>query len=80
MFLSFNNEYGDDQDCKLMTFILGSRCRDGVALVADKKITSTNEVGSITFEYRQKIFGVLGGSFSVHQVPPKHLSYSGMIS
>jgi 20S proteasome alpha/beta subunit len=42
-----------------MTFILGSRCKDGVVLVADKKITSINVVKSITFEYRQKIFGVL---------------------
>ncbi len=26
-----------------MTFVLGSRCKDGVVLVADMKITSTNE-------------------------------------
>ena len=44
-----------------MTFILGSRCVDGVVLVADRKITRTNEVESITFEYKQKIFGILAG-------------------
>ena len=42
-----------------MTYILGSRCKDGVVLVADKKITSINVVKSITFEYKQKIFGIL---------------------
>jgi len=42
-----------------MTFILGGRYKDGVVLVADKRITSINVVKSITFEYRQKIFGVL---------------------
>ncbi|MGC2425582.1 MAG: hypothetical protein WA421_00990, partial [Nitrososphaeraceae archaeon] len=43
-----------------MTFILGSRCKDGVVIIADRKITSINEIKSITFEYKQKIFGILG--------------------
>jgi 20S proteasome alpha/beta subunit len=52
-----------------VTFILGCRCKNGVVLVADKKITSINEVNSIKFEFKQKIFGVIrhvvfGGSGS----------------
>jgi 20S proteasome alpha/beta subunit len=43
-----------------MTFILGSRCNDGVVLIADRKITLTNEIHSISFEYKQKVFGILG--------------------
>lgn len=42
-----------------MTFILGSRCKDGVVIVADRKITSINEIDSITFEYKEKIFAIL---------------------
>ena len=42
-----------------MTHILGSRCKDGVILVADKKITSINEIKSISFQYKEKIFGIL---------------------
>ena len=42
-----------------MTFILGARCIDGVVLVADKKITKTNEIGSISFEYKRKLHGEL---------------------
>jgi 20S proteasome alpha/beta subunit len=44
-----------------MTFVLGSRCKDGVVLVADMKITSTNEYDSISFDYRNKLFGILDG-------------------
>ena len=43
-----------------MTFILGARCTNGVVLVADKKITRTNEFGSISFEYKRKLHGELG--------------------
>jgi 20S proteasome alpha/beta subunit len=43
-----------------MTFILGGRCIDGVVLVADRKITKTNEIGSISFEYKRKLHGELG--------------------
>lgn len=42
-----------------MTLILGARCIDGVVLVADKKITRTNELGSISFEYKRKLHGEL---------------------
>jgi 20S proteasome alpha/beta subunit len=44
-----------------MTYILGLRCREGVVLVGDKKVTTTNEVESITFEYKRKIHGIIGG-------------------
>lgn len=44
-----------------MTFILGSRCKDGVVLIADRKITSTNEFGSISFDYKNKLYGILDG-------------------
>lgn len=44
-----------------MTFILGSRCKDGVVLVADRKITSTNEFESISFDYKNKLYGILDG-------------------
>ena len=44
-----------------MTFVLGSRCKDGVVLVADRKITSTNEFNSINFDYKNKLFGILDG-------------------
>jgi 20S proteasome alpha/beta subunit len=44
-----------------LTFILGSRCKDGVVLVADKKITSTNEFDSISFDYKNKLYGILDG-------------------
>ena len=43
-----------------MTLILGARCIDGVVLVADKKITKANEIGSISFEYKRKLHGELG--------------------
>jgi 20S proteasome alpha/beta subunit len=42
-----------------MTFILGSRCSDGVVLVADRKMTITNEVQSVSLEYKPKLFGIL---------------------
>jgi 20S proteasome alpha/beta subunit len=42
-----------------MTFILGSRCVDGVVLVADRKITSKDQVESITCSYKDKIFGFI---------------------
>ena len=41
-----------------MTFILGVRCIDGVSLVSDRKMTITNEVQSVSFEYKQKLFGI----------------------
>ena len=49
---------------------MGARCIDGVVLVADKKITKTNEIGSISFEYKNKlhaelnhvIFGISGST------------------
>jgi proteasome subunit B (beta)-like protein len=41
-----------------MTFILGSRCKDGVVLVADRKVTLLhNEIG---FDFdRDKLYGIL---------------------
>ena len=42
-----------------MTLILGARCSDGVVLVADKKITKTNEISSISYEYINKLHGEL---------------------
>jgi 20S proteasome alpha/beta subunit len=44
-----------------MTFVMGCRCSDGIILVADRKITSINALKSISFDYKQKMFGVLGG-------------------
>lgn len=41
-----------------MTFILGSKCSDGVVLVADRKITLTDDTG-MYFDYRDKLFAVL---------------------
>lgn len=54
-----------------MTFIFGSRCHDGVVLVADRKITTINEFQSIRFEIKQKLFGIIrqvifGSSGSTH--------------
>lgn len=54
-----------------MTFIFGSRCHDGVVLVADRKITTINEFQSIHFEYKEKLFGIIrqvifGSSGSTH--------------
>jgi 20S proteasome alpha/beta subunit len=40
-----------------MTVILGARFLDEVVLVADKKITKANEIGSISFEYKRKLHG-----------------------
>ena len=40
-----------------MTLILGARCIDEVVLVADKKITKANEIGSISFEYKRNCMG-----------------------
>ena len=40
---------------------MGCRSIDGIVLVADKKITSVNALKSISFDYKQKMFGVLGG-------------------
>lgn len=37
-----------------MTYILGSRCKDGAVLVADKKITVNNGIG---YEYEDKLIG-----------------------
>ena len=42
-----------------MTLILGASCSDGVVLVADRKITKINEIGSISFEYKNKLHGEL---------------------
>jgi 20S proteasome alpha/beta subunit len=44
-----------------MTLVIGSRCKDGVVLVTDRKITSTNEFNSISFDYKNKLFGILDG-------------------
>lgn len=41
-----------------MTFILGSKCSDGVVLVADKKITVTDNSG-MYFDYSDKLFAEL---------------------
>jgi 20S proteasome alpha/beta subunit len=39
-----------------MTFILGARCKDGVVLISDKKVTL--DYGA-DFDYREKLFGDL---------------------
>ncbi len=44
-----------------MTLVIGSRCKDGVVLIADRKITTTNEFNSIGFDYKNKLFGILDG-------------------
>lgn len=41
-----------------MTFILGARCKDGVVLIADKKVTTID--GGLDFDFRNKLFGNLG--------------------
>lgn len=41
--------------------MFGSRCKDGVLLMADKKITTINEFDSISFDYKNKLFGILSG-------------------
>jgi 20S proteasome alpha/beta subunit len=41
-----------------MTFILGSRCSDGVILIADRKVTLSD--GELGFDFdRDKLFGIL---------------------
>ena len=42
----------------VMTYILGSQCKDGVVLVADKKFTVD---GGSSYEYGDKLFGDLTG-------------------
>lgn len=45
-----------------MTLILGSRCRDGVVLVADRKFSGTDTIGGIHMTYNNsKITGELDG-------------------
>jgi hypothetical protein len=40
-----------------LTYILGSRCRDGVVIISDRKVT----LGfGDDFDYRDKLYGVLG--------------------
>ncbi len=41
-----------------MTYILGSRCEDGVVLIADRMVTYE---GGIWHEYDDKLIGDLGG-------------------
>jgi 20S proteasome alpha/beta subunit len=45
-----------------MTYILGSRCRDGVVLVGDTKITVDNGTG---YEYEDKLIGEMKEVLSV---------------
>jgi 20S proteasome alpha/beta subunit len=67
--LAENNTYIEKQDnlnnwepiSPPMTFIFGSRCTDGVVLVADRKITSKDQVESVTYTYKDKIFGFIRG-------------------
>ena len=40
-----------------MTYILDSRCRDGIVLISDRKVTL--DFGE-DFDYRDKLYGVLG--------------------
>ncbi|MGH9996362.1 MAG: archaeal proteasome endopeptidase complex subunit alpha, partial [Nitrososphaeraceae archaeon] len=40
-----------------MTLILGSRCSDGVVLVADKIVT--NQADGLNFYFAEKLFSVL---------------------
>lgn len=46
----------DNTNSSLMTFILGARCKDGVVLISDKKVTL--DYGS-DFDFREKLFGDL---------------------
>jgi 20S proteasome alpha/beta subunit len=39
-----------------MTLILGSKCADGVVLIADKKVLLN---GGIDIDYRDKLFAIL---------------------
>ena len=41
-----------------MTYILGTRCKDGVVLIADRKFTIDAGAG---YEYDDKLFGDLAG-------------------
>jgi 20S proteasome alpha/beta subunit len=43
-----------------LTLILGSRCIDGVVIIADTKFTSTGTIG-IQYQYGDKITGELNG-------------------
>jgi 20S proteasome alpha/beta subunit len=52
---SDENIYPTLIDQPLMTVIIGAKCRDGVVLVADRRLTRRN--GEIT--HREKIFGDL---------------------
>ena len=42
----------------LMTFMLGSRCINGVVLIADRKITVNDDIG-LHFDYHDKLFAEL---------------------
>ena len=46
-----------------MTYILGSHCKDGVVLVADKKFTVD---GGSSYEYGDKLFGIIVGFFRLY--------------
>ncbi|MGB8033173.1 MAG: hypothetical protein WCF03_05050 [Nitrososphaeraceae archaeon] len=46
------------EDKPAMTFILGSKCSDGVVLIADKKTIITDNSG-MYFDYRYKLFAEL---------------------
>jgi 20S proteasome alpha/beta subunit len=64
-----------------MTFILGSKCSNGVVLVADKKITVTDNTG-MYFDYRDKLFAelrhVISGSPGL-RVPQGTMNISGAV-
>jgi 20S proteasome alpha/beta subunit len=45
-------------NASLMTFIVISKCADGVVLVADRKITTICKDG-LNFDYRKKLFAEL---------------------
>jgi 20S proteasome alpha/beta subunit len=57
--LSLKADYGLSQRSK-MTYILGSRCHDGVVIIADSKFTTSN--GATTYQYDvDKITGEFPG-------------------
>jgi 20S proteasome alpha/beta subunit len=44
-----------------MTYILGSRCSDGVVIVADRKVTIDQGTGGIDHIYESKLYGEFRG-------------------
>jgi 20S proteasome alpha/beta subunit len=45
-------------NASLMTFVVGSKCVDGVVLISDRKIIKINKDG-LNFDYQKKLFAEL---------------------